>query len=185
MAQSGMLGFPRQVAVTDAATGFALLTAASGNWQWPEGVTAAVFWIQAGGGGGTDGSAGTAGIDSTVSYCGDTYTANGGAANPGSATTGGNGDVTFPGQPAASGVGGNSRLGAGGLLAAGVQGGGGYGASGGGGGGECVRVRITRQSGAHYVSYTVGTGGAGGSGTTYAGGAGLIFIEWTPPTKTA
>jgi len=171
------------------------LTAASGNWTWPDGVTAATFWIQAGGGGGGGGSGdGGDAADSTITYNSITTTAEGGFGGtrdglPFTGGQGGNdggGDFSVRGKSTVSINGGSSFFGEGGTKStistpaiSPYQGGGGGGEGQGGGGGEMVRKRVVRVDGLNTVAYVNGAAGTAGSGgTQQAGAAGFILVEY-------
>jgi hypothetical protein len=172
----------------------AKLTASSGNWTWPDGVTAATFYIQApggGGGGSSGGSNGGDGTDSTITYNSITTTAEGGDGGTKEGTTfageGGNaggGDFSVYGGTAGAQIGAASYFGVGGTHVPSVsphQGGGGRGDSSGGqggGGGEMVRKRLVKVDGLNTVAYVNGAVGTSGGGSAQAGGAGVILVEY-------
>lgn len=187
----GMFGFPTQMAASESRDGFEKLTASSGEWPWPNGVTAATFWIQAAGGGASVGATvATDGGDSSITYNSVTTTAEGGdgGASGVTPTPGGNsggGDFSITGKYGRAGVGGDSFFGYGGVLSShSPAAGGGGGGDQAGGGGEMVRKRVVKVDGLSTVAYTVGQGGAGANGGQ-AGAAGFILVEWTAPLKTA
>lgn len=197
----GMFGFPTQMAASESRDGFEKLTASSGEWPWPNGVTAATFWIQAPGGGGGENSAGVSGTDggdSSITYNSVTTTAEGGgggaregltaSGNDGVGGDAGGGDLSVPGGNGITGAGGGSFFGRGGFqqnittAIPAVNGGGGYSVSGQpGGGGEMVRIRVVKVDGLNTVAYVNGTAGTG----YQSGAAGFILVEWTAPLKTA
>lgn len=185
MPQSGLFGFPIGHAASAKHDGTTVVTSTQ-NIAWPDGVWSCRAYVQAGGAGGTNTVSSSAGGDSSISYAGQTYTANGGnAAGPANYSSGGNGDISIAGRGSEHYKGGDSFLGAGGSTTAGIQGGGGGGEQFGGGAGECVIVRIVRNVGENYLSCVVGAGGAIGNGTSYVGGAGLIYIEWNVANRSA
>ena len=163
------------------------LTASSGNWTWPDGVTAATFWIQAPGGGGSgDSSDGGDGGDSSITYNSVTTTAEGGdggedAGTGGLGGNGGGGDIYVSGRNTRTWFGADSFFGTGGVAAerSPIQGGGGGGTFG-GGGGEMVRIRVVRVNGMNSVAYVNGTAGASGAGAgnPQAGASGFIIVEY-------
>jgi len=154
------------------------------SWSWPDGVTAAMFIMQGGGGGGSSGAGPTAGAggDSTVTYDGVTYTANGGsggsgASTIGSAGSGGNCPIKESGR-----ANGSSRLGdyvefAPGFFGYGGAGAGDSGATNRGGAGEYGEVRLVRVTGLDTVTLAVGAGGDN-IYTQVNGADGVIFIEY-------
>jgi hypothetical protein len=165
------------------------------TWTWPDGVTAATFYIVGGGGGGSSATnSGTDGADSSITYNSITTTAEGGDGGVYTGSTlnnGGNaggGDLSIFGETATGLAGGRSHIGHGGGNVA-VSGGGGlvprYGGGGygigvqGGCGGEWVRKRVVKVDGLNIVTYTVGGGGAAGAGGgAQAGADGVIIIEY-------
>jgi len=169
------------------------LTASSGNWTWPDGVTAATFCIQAPGGEGGDSTAdGADGADSTITYNSVTTTAEGGDGGTSGASAwngrGGNaggGDFSVAGKTTITANGGDSFFGEGGKVISILEtvtptgGGGGYGVNGGqgGSGGEMVRIRVVKVVGLNTVAYVNGAAGSGWS-AGQAGGAGFILVEY-------
>lgn len=162
------------------------------TWTWPDGVTAATFWIQAGGGEGGSGiTSGNDGGNSSITYNSITTTAiggkggqvtGGGIALPTQGGDGGGGNFAVAGESSASFQGSGSFFGVGGTLVGGgttspTKGGGGYGDVIGGAGGEMVRIRLVKVSGLNTVTYTVGAGGAGAS-SAQNGADGCIVIEY-------
>jgi len=193
------------VAIAERATGapivqvpvLAKLTAASGNWTWPDGVTAATFWIQAaGGGGGGLSSGGGNASNSTITYNSVTTTAEGGKGGTQDGLTiaggqGGNlggGDFAVKGKSTRTNAGGDSFFGEGGQTGTASispsQGGGGGGTTSGGsgqggGGGEMVRIRVVKADGLNTVAYVNGAAGTAGSGgSPQAGASGVILVEY-------
>lgn len=165
---------------------------------WPTGATAVLAELQGGGGGGGGASGSqTAGGTTSVTYNGITYSAGGGAAGvPNQIFTVAGGTCTnctssVPGASSGghgSGKdGGGSHLGFAGTYSSAARapvgyGSGGYGADNGGSnytggaGGAFGIVRIVKVPGMDTITYTVGPGGAAGSGAA-AGMAGrIVFI---------
>lgn len=153
------------------------------SWAWPDGVTAAYFRVQAGGGGGSDGTgpAAGAGGNTTVTYDGTTYTANGGSGGSGASTvgaagSGGNCPIKENGRGD-----GSAKMGA--YRATNTfYGYGGGGAGDGhtanrGGAGEYGEVRLVRVSGLNTVTIAVGAGGTN-TYTQVVGADGVMFIEY-------
>lgn len=164
------------------------------TWTWPDGVTAATFYLLGGGGGGSGAGvaeAGTDGGDTSITYNNITTTAEGGDGGSGSGQTGrggnaGGGDLSVNGGIGIGQIGGDSFLGRGGRYIgaantlAPVNGGGGFAESGGqsGSGGEFVRKRVAKVDGLNTVTYTVGAAGTKYNSSGQDGAGGLLVIEY-------
>ena len=163
-----------------AAPGFsniAVLTASSGTWTVPAGVTKVKITVVGGGGGGAGSTSGGNGGVSAVSGIAAATGGSGGflATTPGPGGVGSTGTLLFKGQD------GNyqSQKSPGGLSFLG----GSYGAGGasssnqpsGGGGGTAVAYTAVTPGAS--LSYSVGAGGTAGTGAT-AGNAGVVIIEY-------
>jgi len=159
------------------------------SWPWPDGVTAAMFTLIAGGG-----NANGDGGDTTITYNSITYTAKGGKSGrqagvptnawPGEGGSGGTCDVGIPGEPGIGYGGGTlyGRAGLPGVLGASAvaptvgAGGAGDGTNGSGGGGETGFVRLVKVDGLNTVTISIGAGSTAGAGADGANGA--IFISY-------
>lgn len=196
---NGLLGFPGPYTRTGG-DGFEVITS-SQRRSWPDGARYLKCRLQAaGGGGGDDSNAGSAGGDTTITYCGTTYTVNGGSGGSwsgvaivgGAGGSGGNCEFSKPGKkggPDADGSyrGGDSMLGFGGATPANGAGGSGGttgNGGGGGGGGEYGEIFLKRKPGCNWIDIEIG---AGGNGPVAAidGSSGLVILEWLPPLHTA
>lgn len=183
-------------------------TSGSGNWTVPAGVYRVKYTVTGGGGGGGGRDGGGPGSDGGDSTLNGTITAGGGiggsnsnpadAGPPGGAAAGG--DINIPGGGGAAGtglstgtVGGASYWGGGGAgcgpasngIDAGAYGAGGGGAQGASGaaasgsaGGTCIGVLSVTPG--QLIPYSVGAGGAGGTGTRTGGAGkdGIIVLEY-------